>query len=202
MHANDPQTLIVAILLAIGVILVGVMVARERRKARSRHLQERFGPEYNHAVAAAGDREKAEAELAARETRVERLRLITLPAPEAAHFAQEWQKVQQQFVDNPSGAVAEAEHLVRELMLRRGYPMTDFERRAADLSVHHPAVVENYRAAQAIATRNVRGEANTEELRKAIVHYRALFEDLLEPNRRPMSQGRGISERNHETVKS
>jgi hypothetical protein len=127
-----------------------------------------------------GDREKAEAELKAREARVERLKLVPLSETEATRFTQEWTLLQSNFVDNPTGIVAEADRLVRELMTKRGYPMGDFERRAADISVHHPTVVDNYRAAQAIALRASRGEAGTEDLRKAVVHYRALFEELLE----------------------
>jgi hypothetical protein len=99
---------------------------------------------------------------------------------EAARFSQAWKVLQRRFVDNPKGVVVLADQLVRELMLKRGYPMGDSERRAADISVDHPAVVDNYRAAQAIALRDARGEANTEDLRKAVVHYRALFNELLE----------------------
>jgi hypothetical protein len=177
---NNTQTLIVAVVVAIAVIIAIFLFMRERRRTQSRHLQQRFGPEYERVVKTVGDREKAEAELAAREKRVEKLHLIALPAAEAARFTQEWEALQARFVDNPTQVVGEADRLVRELMLKRGYPMGDFERRAADISVHHPAVVENYRAAQVIAGRNLRGQASTEELRKAVVHYRALFEELLE----------------------
>jgi hypothetical protein len=103
-----------------------------------------------------------------------------LTPSEADRFSQTWKDLQGRFVDNPKGAVVQADELVRELMLKRGYPMGDFEHRAADISVDHPAVVANYRAAQAIAVRDKRGEANTEELRKAVVHYRALFDEMLE----------------------
>jgi hypothetical protein len=97
-----------------------------------------------------------------------------------ARFGEAWNALQGRFVDNPTGVVAQADSLVRELMIKRGYPVGDFERRAADISVDHPAVVENYRAAQAIAVRGARGEADTEELRRAVVHYRVLFDDMLE----------------------
>ena len=183
MNPHDPRTLIIGAIILLAVIGVVVLIVRERRKAQSRRLQQRFGPEYGRVVKAIGDRDKAEAELRAREERVERLRLVPLPAAEAARFAQEWQVLQGRFVDNPAGVLGEADRLVRELMLKRGYPMGDFEHRAADISVHHPRVVENYRAAQAIAVREVRGGATTtEDLRKAVVHYRALFEELLEAN--------------------
>lgn len=179
MNANS-QALIIGAVLVVAVVAVIFLIARERRKAQSRHLQKRFGPEYSRVVSTVGDREKAEAELKAREKRVERLQLVVLPAAEASRFAQEWEALQARFVDNPAGVVGDADRLVRELMLKRGYPMGDFEHRAADISVDHPAVVENYRAAQAIAARDLRRQASTEDLRKAVVHYRVLFEDLLE----------------------
>jgi len=179
-NANDPQTVIVGAVLLLAVIGIIFLVARARRKAQSEHLKKRFGPEYSRVVETVGDRDKAEAELKARETRVERLKLVPLSEADASRFSQEWTVLQTSFVDNPTVVVGEADRLVRDLMSKRGYPMGDFERRAADISVHHPAVVENYRAAQAIAARALRGEASTEELRKAVVHYRALFEDLLE----------------------
>jgi hypothetical protein len=179
-NANDPQAILVGAVLLLAVIGVVILVVRARRKAQSDHLQKRFGPEYSRVVKTVGDRDKAEAELRTREARVERLKLVPLSQTEASRFAQEWTLLQSNFVDNPTGIVGEADRLVRELMTKRGYPMGDFERRAADISVHHPAVVDNYRAAQAIALRASRGEASTEDLRKAVVHYRALFEDLLE----------------------
>lgn len=150
------------------------------RKKQSHRLQQRFGPEYGRTVDEFGSREKAESELKARENRVEHLNIVPLAQPEAARFSQAWEVLQGRFVDNPKGVVVQADQLVRELMLKRGYPMGDFERRAADISVDHPAVVEHYRAAQAIAVRDERGEADTEELRKAVVHYRVLFDELLE----------------------
>ena len=149
-----------------------------QRQQQSKRLRQRFGAEYDRAVAELG-RTKAEAELRAREKRVEKLNVIPLAPADAARFTQAWNALQGRFIDNPKGVVVEADHLVRELMLKRGYPMGDFERRAADISVDHPAVVENYRAAQAIAARDERGEADTEELRKAVVHYRTLFDELL-----------------------
>jgi len=194
MAVNANQTLIVVVVVAILIIAAILLFMRERRRTQSQHLRQRFGPEYERVVKTVGDREKAEAELAARERRVERLNLVALPAAEAARFAQEWETLQARFVDNPTDVVGEADRLVRELMLKRGYPMGDFERRAADISVHHPTVVENYRAAQAIAARNLRGEASTEELRRAVVHYRALFEDLLESHSARRGTARPISD--------
>jgi hypothetical protein len=171
------------ILIAGGlVILLAAIVALfvSQRQKQSRRLQRRFGPEYGRAIDEMGSRTKAEAELEAREKRVGQLTIVSLSPSDAARFTQAWTAMQGRFIDNPKGVVAEADRLVRELMMKRGYPMGDFERRAADISVDHPAVVENYRAAQSIAVRDGRGEANTEELRKAVVHYRTLFDELLE----------------------
>jgi hypothetical protein len=151
-----------------------------QKKKQSDRLRQRFGPEYGRTVGELGGRTKAESELKAREKRVEHLTITPLAPAEAARFSQSWNALQGRFVDNPKGVVVQADQLVRELMLKRGYPMGDFERRAADISVDHPAVVENYRAAQAIVLRDERGEADTEELRKAVVHYRVLFDDMLE----------------------
>ncbi len=150
------------------------------KKRRSQRLQQRFGPEYGRTVEDLRSRTKAESELKKRETRVEHLNIVPLTPSEAAKFNQAWEAVQGRFVDSPKDAVVQADQLVCELMLKRGYPMGDFERRAADISVDHPAVVANYRAAQAIALRDARGEVDTEELRKAVVHFRALFNELLE----------------------
>ena len=146
----------------------------------SHTLQKHFGPEYERTVTELGSRSKGESELKAREKRVGRLEIIPLAASEGARFSEAWQSLQSRFVDNPKGVVVQAEQLVRELMVKRGYPMGDFDQRAGDISVDHPDVVANYRAAQAIAVRDQRGSADTEELRKAVVHYRALFDELLE----------------------
>jgi hypothetical protein len=150
------------------------------KKKQSQRLQQRFGPEYGRTVADLRSRTKAESELKAREKRVERLNLTPLAPSEAATFRQAWESLQGRFVDNPKDAVVQADKLVCELMLKRGYPVGDFERRAADISVDHPAVVANYRAAQAIVVRDASGEGDTEELRKAVVYFRALFDELLE----------------------
>jgi hypothetical protein len=140
----------------------------------------RFGPEYDRAVIDFGSRTRAEAELLKRQQRVAGMKIVSLSPTDAARFSQAWATLQSRFIDNPKGVVVEADQLVRELMERRGYPMGDFERRAADISVDYPGVVSNYRAAQVIATRDASGEADTEELRKAVVHYRTLFDELLE----------------------
>jgi hypothetical protein len=176
------QTLAI-ILVAVGIVAVVAIIAWARAQARRRRTQElqrRFGPEYARTVNEFGDRTKAEAELEAREKRAKTFNLTPLSPADAARFGQAWNALQSRFVDDPKGAVVEADRLVQELMIKRGYPMADFERRAADISVDHPSVVSNYRAARAIALRDSRGEASTEELRKAVVHFRALFQELLE----------------------
>jgi hypothetical protein len=175
----NTQTWII-ISLVVVIVLIAAAAYVLYQKWRSHRLVQRFGPEYGRAVNELGSRTKAESELKTREQRVEHLNIIPLMPAEAARFGQAWKELQGNFVDNPKGVVAQADRLVRELLLKRGYPMGDFERRAADISVHHPGVVNNYRAAQVIAARDQRGEANTEELRKAVVHYRALFDELLE----------------------
>jgi hypothetical protein len=167
-----------------GVVVIALLALAawffSQKKKQSARLQQRFGSEYGRTVGELGGRTKAESELKAREKRVEDLTITPLAPAEAARFSQAWNALQARFVDNPKGVVVQADQLVRELMLKRGYPMSDFERRAADISVDHPAVVENYRSAQTIAARDARGEADTEELRKAVVHYRVLFDDMLE----------------------
>lgn len=172
------NTMVIAALVLLALLAAAAWLWN--RQQRSRRLEQRFGPEYEHALHRHGDRAKAEAELRERERRVEQLEIVPLAPADAERFSQAWRALQGRFIDNPQGSLMEADRLVRELMLRRGYPMGDFERRAADISVHHPAVVDHYRAAQAIAQRDHRGEADTEALRKAVVHYRALFDDLLE----------------------
>ena len=180
MNANNPETWVIAAVLVLALIAIAFLIARERKRRQSRRLQERFGPEYGRVVAQRGDRTKAESELKAREQRVERLTIVALAPADAAKFGQAWSALQGRFIDNPKGVVMDADRLVRDLMVKRGYPMVDFERRAADISVDHPALVETYRSAQAIAQRDQRGEASTEELRKAVVYYRTLFDELLE----------------------
>jgi len=160
------------------VALLGVVWVELRRR-RSRHLRERFGPEYDRTVRSEGNIRKAEAELDARARRVEALHIHPLNASDRARFEESWRRIQAQFVDDPSGAVTQGDRLIGEVMTVRGYPVADFEQRVADVSVDHADVVINYRAAREIALQHSRGEASTEDLRQALVHYRALFKDLL-----------------------
>jgi hypothetical protein len=179
MNTIPLQWIIVAGVVVIALLALAAWLFSQRKR-QSERLQQRFGSEYGRTVGELGGRTKAESELKAREKRVEHLTITPLAPAEAASFSQAWSALQGRFVDDPKGVVVQADQLIRELMLKRGYPMGDFERRAADISVDHPAVVEHYRAAQAIAARDERGEADTEELRKAVVHYRVLFDEMLE----------------------
>ena len=175
-----PTSFIILIGVAIVALLaVGIWSLAQKRRL-SKRLEQHFGPEYVLTVAALGSRTKAESELKAREARVEGFTIIPLEPADAARFSQAWGALQARFVDNPKGVVVQADQLVRELMLKRGYPVGDSERRTADISVGHPAIVGSYRAAQAIMVRAERGVADTEELRTAVVHYRTLFDELLE----------------------
>jgi hypothetical protein len=179
MDTLDNNTIAVVAVIAVLVVLALAAWATQRRR-QSQRLQQRFGSEYRHTVDRMGSRDEAEAELLARERRVERLHLQPLSPDDAERFTREWKRLQGRFVDDPRGSLSEADLVVRELMIARGYPMGDFERRAADISVDHAAVVDHYRAAHAIAVRDRSGAGETEDLRKAVVHYRALFEELLE----------------------
>lgn len=171
-------TIVIGVIVAlVAVAAISFLLARERR---SKQLRQRFGPEYDRVLKKEGEVRRAEGVLQMRAKRHDKFSLRPLSESSRLDFAGRWKTVQSQFVDEPKGAVAQADLLVNEVMVARGYPMADFEQRAADISVDHPVVVENYRAAHAIAQRHSAGEASTEDLRKAMVHYRSLFEELLE----------------------
>ena len=175
------DNLVIVGLLVLLLVAAGLAFWKyQQKRRRTEQLRDQFGPEYDRAIRAEGDRSRAEADLDARAKRVEELNIRALSDRERDQFAERWHATQTRFVDDPSGATNEADALVTELMQVRGYPVGDFERRAADISVDHPGVVEHYRAAHAIAQRTDGDSENTEELRTALVHYRALFEDLLE----------------------
>lgn len=166
------------ILMAIGLVAVLAVTALViLRGRRTKRLRAQFGPEYTHAVYESG-RGKAEADLRSREKHVAKLTLKPLTASDRAFYVASWRKVQAQFVDDPNTAVVEADRLLGAVMTACGYSVSAFEQRSADVSVDHPQVVENYRAAHEVAVRNARGEASTEDLRGALIHYRTLFEDL------------------------
>ena len=171
------------IALVVGVVLIlAVLTWLYVRKSRSTtaNLQKQFGSEYQRTVRELGSERKAEAKLTDRQERVEKLTLRDLDPMEHARFLKRWESVQSRFVDSPKGAVAEADDLVSSLMGTRGYPLSDFDQRAADVSVVHPRVVENYRSAHEIALRVGKDQATTEDLRTAMIHYRSLFEELVQ----------------------
>jgi len=180
----DSQTIMLAAVV-VAIVALLIVVAAWYYAARARHarIRERFGPEYDRTVQAVGEPNKAEAILADRAARVERFKLRALTPHQADAFAREWRRIQSRFVDDPDDAVAEADQLVTQVMTARGYPMEEFDQRADDISVDHPHVVQNYRTARALAVRRSHGQAGTEELRQAVVNYRALFDDLLEVER-------------------
>jgi hypothetical protein len=180
------------ILIAIAAAaLAALLVAMALTRRRTAKLQQRFGPEYDRTVQERGGRRAAEAELGSRVERHERLEIRPLSPSARERYLESWMQVQKAFVDDPTGAVTSADHLVGSVMRDRGYPMDDFERRAADISVDHPQVVERYRSAHGIAQKNEERKATTEDLRQAIKHYRALFEELLEPTEdRPLQRDR------------
>jgi hypothetical protein len=169
------------IIIGLGVIVIaGIAAWLFFRRRHTGRLRTQFGgAEYDRAVKEDGSRRHAEAELKERTERVESLNIRPLAAGDRARFGELWRRVQARFVDGPGGAVTEADQLLRDVMSTRGYPVTDFEQRAADISVDHPLVMENYRTAHAIAVRQTQGQANTEDLRQAMIHYRTLFEELV-----------------------
>ena len=174
------DTNLILIGVVILVLLATAVLAADAKEEESQTLERRFGPEYDRTVEEFGSRPKAEAELKARQQRVEQLHIVPLAPAEASRFAEPWRVLQGRFVDNPKDVLADADLLVRELMQKRGYPMGDFDSRAADISVDHPAVVDHYRAAHDIALRNRHGDVDTEGMRQAVIHLRALFAELLE----------------------
>jgi hypothetical protein len=171
----------IKLIVIVGVVLLiaGLSWWYVRRR-KSAVLREKFGSEYNRAVLAQGSERKAEAKLVEREKRVGHLTLRDLDSFERERFTKQWENVQARFVDSPKGAVLEADDLVIALMKTRGYPASDFEQRAADISVDHPKVVENYRSAHETALRAGKLDATTDELRTAMIHYRALYEELMQ----------------------
>lgn len=172
--------IVVAVVVALIILaIIGSFWNRRRNARLTERLQGQFGSEYDRTIKEDG-RKTGESELVDRQKRVDDFNLRPLLAAEAQRFTGLWTATQARFVDDPGGAVADADRLVGEVMQERGYPVGDFEQRAADVSVDHPQVVSNYRAAHTTAARHSHGQASTEDLRQAMVHYRALFTDLLE----------------------
>lgn len=194
----DSQTILIIGITVAVCALIGIGAWIAVNQFRSRRLKERFGPEYDRAVERASDRGMAEAELQKREQRVNKYKIVPLSEHDREHYQHAWDRVQNRFVDDPRGAATEADGLIFEVMERRGYPVNGFEQAAADLSVDYPSVVENYRAATAIAERNRQGDAGTEDLRQALVYYRALFHELLQdPSTEPRPTAVRSVDRSH-----
>jgi hypothetical protein len=184
----DSRTLIPIIVVIVAVIVIAAVIIARKRKTQQ--LKEHFGPEYERELRQRGDPRLVESELAQREKRVHSLSIRSLSPPDRERFVLEWDTVQRRFVDDPAIAVRDADNLVNRVMGARGYPMSDFEQRAADVSVSYPSVVQNYRAAREIALRHSKGQSSTEDLRQAMVYYRSLFAELLET---PKSATTGVT---------
>jgi FtsZ-interacting cell division protein ZipA len=167
------------VIVVVAIAILALLLWRIAAARRTRGLQSTFGSEYERTVEETDSRKEAEAELRERQERRESFDIKPLSSGARDRYLRSWEQTQARFVDEPAGAVGEADELIQDVMRERGYPVEDFDQRAADLSVDHPDLVENYRAAHGVARRHVHGEADTEELRQAVVHYRALFEELL-----------------------
>lgn len=176
--AIDPLWIWIAVGV-VGLLIVVALIARGSRRARSESLRSKFGNEYDHAVSEHGSRTKAERDLIERTEQVKKYNIVPLQASDRDRFRADWQKVEQHFIERPTTAVIEADELVADIMRLRGYPMGDFDRHAADLSVTHPTVIEHYRAGHGVIG-GTPGSASTEDLRQAMLHYRALFDELID----------------------
>lgn len=170
--------IVASVVIVVAIVVVAASFVGSRKKTQ--RLQQHYGSEYERLVSETGDQKAAEKELTARERKREKLEIVPLKPSARSDFTTRWHQVQTGFVDNPATAVGVADRLVTEVMRERGYPVDDFDQRAADISVDHPQVVENYRVAHGIHLSAQRGDVNTEQQREAFVHYRALFEKLLE----------------------
>jgi hypothetical protein len=190
------MTWVLVLVVVILLVIIGILVARQQR---SRRLKDEFGPEYRRVVADRGSERAGEKELADRRQRVGKFELRPLDPNARERYLAKWAAAQRYFVDEPAGAVGQAHELVQRVMHDRGYPVDeDFEQRTADISVEHPVVVENYRAAHAISIRASNGQASTEQLRQAMVHFRTLFDDLLAPGGGQQTDDASASELAHD----
>jgi hypothetical protein len=176
----NPTLMALAVAAIVAIAVLGWLYLQRRRRTATAELRERFGPEYALAVGQHGSERQAEAQLVAREKRVETFKIRDLDPATRERASSQWLALQSRFVDDPTAAVTEADGLVSVVMQARGYPVGDFTQRAADISVDHPRVVANYRSAHEIALRLAKREANTEDLRTAMIHYRSLFEELVQ----------------------
>ncbi len=176
MGTMNNSTLLLAIVIVLAIVVAIALIVRAQRSAR---LKNRFGPEYGRTVEQTGSAAKAEAKLEQLTRRVEGFKIVPIGPQARADYVSAWKRVQARFVDDPKTALVEADRVIQRIMADRGYPVTDFEQRAADLSVHHPLIVDNYRAGHAISLRHSQGQATTEDLRQAMLHYRNLFDELV-----------------------
>jgi hypothetical protein len=180
MDFSNPTIQILLVLLVVLVAVGIVIYVVQRKKTQSLELRKRFGTEYERELAQKGSLNKAENALAARQARVEKLNLRPLPPAQRDRFVADWQTVQSRFLDHPKGSLIEADELVTSLMQARGYPVNGFDQTVEDISVNHPGIVEHYRSAHAVAVRPNTSDANTEELRSAMIEYRTLFDELVQ----------------------
>lgn len=180
LSARDLAIIVAAATIVVGVIIVAIITWLSLRKRRTENLRTQFGgAEYDRTLKEEGSRRHAEAGLKERNERVESLAIRPLAPGDRVRFVESWSRIQARFVDGPGGAVTEADQLLGDVMSTRGYPVSDFDQRAADISVDHPLVLQNYRTAHEIAVRQAQGKTNTEDLRQAMIHYRTLFEELV-----------------------
>jgi hypothetical protein len=180
LSALSTTQITIVLAIAVAVVIAGIAIWVSVRKHRTARLRTQFGgAEYTRAVKEGGGRRQAEAALNERAERVEGLHIRPLSPTDRSRFVEAWSRVQARFVDGPGGAVTDADQLLGDVMSTRGYPVSDFEQRAADISVDHPLVLENYRAAHQSALLQTKGQASTEDLRQAMIHYRTLFEELV-----------------------
>ena len=184
------NTTLIVFVAVILLVVVGVAAMISARKQRTKRLEEKFGPEYDHAISQVGDQVQAEKELEERVAHMNALNIRPLSAEEVNHYALEWQETQREFVDEPLLALQKADRLIREVMKAKGYPVEDFEERAALLSVDYPELVRDYRGLQRIAIKQVKDKVSTEDMRQAMVHGRTLFESLMkqEPKEEDINQ--------------
>ena len=192
--AIDPIWIWIA-LGVVALLVVAALVARGSRRSRSEHLKQQFGSEYEHVVHETGSRKRAEQELIQRAQEVEKYDIRPLTAAERDRYRGEWARIEQRFLERPTTAVAEADELVADIMRVQGYPMGDFDRHAKDLSVKHPRVVEHYRSGHTIITRTP-AKSSTEDLRQAMLHYRALFDELVGSADRGVDVARDVPREN------
>ncbi len=180
-----PTEMAVAGAIVVAIVLSLVAVIWLVRRTHAQRMRKLYGPEYDRLVAEMGSRSRAEKRLAERARRVSQYDIQPLSEMDRARYLRVWRSVQARFVDDPGDAVAQADQLLSEAMADRGYPVADFDRRAADLSIHYPTVTQNYRAGHDIALKHRTGKATTEDLRQAMIHYRALFQELVTDDRVP-----------------